>query len=171
MRSRRGFLAAVHHGIDQLGQHEEARHYYASALKLAPDAPSVLSNLGLSYALSKDLVHAEESLRRAAALPGADARVHQNLALVVGLQGRFEEAERMTQTDLPAEQAADNANYLRHMLVREATRPAAKVAASTPRREPRTAAGLRGSQSSDVETTASVQLHHPDRRRAENDYE
>ena len=39
--------------------------YYASALKIVPDEPSVLSNLGLSYVLSKDLPKAEETLRRA----------------------------------------------------------------------------------------------------------
>src|SRR3954471_4911289 len=34
--------------LDQLGRHEEARRYYSSALRIAPDEPSVLSNLGLS---------------------------------------------------------------------------------------------------------------------------
>ena len=41
--------------LDQMGRHEEAQRYYASALKIMPDEPSVMSNLGLSYALSKDL--------------------------------------------------------------------------------------------------------------------
>src|SRR4051794_9494803 len=41
--------------LDQLGRHDEARRYYASALKIVPDEPSVLSNLGLSYVLSRDL--------------------------------------------------------------------------------------------------------------------
>ena len=48
----------------------------------------MLSNLGLSYALSKDLKQAEETLRRAAGGGRIDPRVRQNLALVVGLQGR-----------------------------------------------------------------------------------
>jgi len=39
--------------LDQLGRHDEARRYYASALKIVPEEPSVLSNLGLSYVLSK----------------------------------------------------------------------------------------------------------------------
>src|SRR4051812_43595348 len=47
--------------LDQLGRHDEARSYYASALKIVPDEPSVLSNLGLSYVLSKDLPKAEET--------------------------------------------------------------------------------------------------------------
>src|SRR5580658_3162490 len=40
--------------LDQLGRHEEARNYYNSALKIVPGEPSVLSNLGLSYVLSRD---------------------------------------------------------------------------------------------------------------------
>ena len=79
--------------LDQMGRHEEAQRYYATALRIAPDEPSVLSNLGLSYALSKDLVRAETTLRRAAGQSRVDPRVRQNLALVVGLQGRFAEAE------------------------------------------------------------------------------
>src|SRR6202011_5931211 len=51
--------------LDQLGRHDEARRYYESALKIVPDEPSVLSNLGLSYVLSRDLPKAEEALRRA----------------------------------------------------------------------------------------------------------
>src|SRR5207253_8059758 len=102
--------------LDQMGRHEEARRYYASALKLAPDDPGVLSNLGLSYALSKNLKQAETILRRAAARPVAQARVRQNLALVVGLQGRYQEAEDIARADLPPEQAAANVAYLREML-------------------------------------------------------
>src|SRR6202163_3030255 len=61
--------------LDQLGRYEEARNYYSSALKIAPEEPSVLSNLGLSYVLSKDLAKAEETLRRANSSPDADPRV------------------------------------------------------------------------------------------------
>src|SRR4029077_6397692 len=61
--------------LDQLERHEEARQYYASALKIVPDEPSVLSNLGLSYVLSKDLPMAEETLRRAHGRDPKDARI------------------------------------------------------------------------------------------------
>src|SRR5205807_10334083 len=101
--------------MDQMGRHAEAQRYYASALKIMPDEPSVLSNLGLSYALSKDLKRAEETLRRAAERGGNDKRVRQNLALVVGLQGRFPEAESIAKADLPADEAAANVAYLRQM--------------------------------------------------------
>ena len=105
--------------LDQLGRHDEARRYYASALKIVPEEPSVLSNLGLSYVLSKDLPKAEEVLRRAYAGGKADARVRQNLGLVVGLQGRFAEAETIVKADLPADEAAANVAYLKEMLNRK----------------------------------------------------
>ena len=105
--------------LDQLGRHDEARNYYASALKIVPEEPSVLSNLGLSYVLSKDLPKAEEILRRAYATGKADARVRQNLGLVVGLQGRFAEAETIVKADLPADQAEANVAYLKEMLNRK----------------------------------------------------
>jgi Flp pilus assembly protein TadD len=105
--------------LDQLGRHDEARRYYESALKIVPDEPSVLSNLGLSYMLSKNLPKAEEALRHAYASGRADARVRQNLALVIGLQGRFAEAEQIVRADLPPEEAAANVAYLKQMLNRK----------------------------------------------------
>ena len=105
--------------LDQLGRHDEARRYYDSALKIVPEEPSVLSNLGLSYVLSRELPKAEEILRRAYASGKADARVRQNLGLVVGLQGRFAEAESIVRADLPEDQAAANVAYLKEMLSRK----------------------------------------------------
>ncbi len=104
--------------LDQLGRHDEARQYYASALKIMPEEPSVLSNLGMSYVLTKELAQAEQVLRRAYARPGAGSRVRQNLALVVGLQGRFAEAESIVKADLPPDEAAANVAYLKEMLNR-----------------------------------------------------
>jgi Flp pilus assembly protein TadD len=102
--------------LDQMGRHAEAQRYYETALKIVPNEPSVLSNLGLSYALSKDLKHAEATLRKAVTRPPVDPRVRQNLALVVGLQGRFDEAETIAKADLPPEEAAANVEFLKQML-------------------------------------------------------
>jgi Flp pilus assembly protein TadD len=113
-------LSAQGVALDQLGRYEEARQYYASALKIVPDEPSVLSNLGLSYLLSKDLPKAEETLRRADGQPGADRRVRQNLALVIGLRGRIAEAESLVKADRPADEAAANVAALRRLLSRKA---------------------------------------------------
>jgi Flp pilus assembly protein TadD len=105
--------------LDQMGRHEDAQRYYGTALRIVPDEPSVLSNLGLSYALSKDLVRAESTLRRASAQSPVDPRVRQNLALVVGLQGRFPEAEGIARADLPSDEAAANVAYLRQMMAQQ----------------------------------------------------
>ena len=65
--------------LDQLGKFDEARQYYASALKIVPDEPSVLSNLGMSYLLSKDLAKAEEVLPpRARARQDRSARADES---------------------------------------------------------------------------------------------
>ncbi|MDE2331844.1 MAG: tetratricopeptide repeat protein [Bradyrhizobium sp.] len=112
-------LSAQGAALDQLGRHDEARAYYASALKMVPGEPSVLSNLGLSYMLSKDLPKAEETLRQAYNSGRADTRVRQNLGLVVGLQGRFAEAESIVKADLPPDEAAANVAYLKQMLNRK----------------------------------------------------
>src|SRR3954447_1812749 len=105
--------------LDQLGRYEEARQYYSSALKIAPDEPAVLSNLGLSYVLSKDLPKAEETLRRAHSLAGTDPRIRSNLAMVVGLQGRAAEAERIAKADLPPEEATATVANLKRLLSRK----------------------------------------------------
>jgi Flp pilus assembly protein TadD len=122
--------------LDQLGRYEEARRYYASALKIVPDEPSVLSNLGLSYALAKDLKQAEATLRRATAQPAVGPRARQNLALVVGLQGRFSEAENIARADLPPEEAAANVEYLRQMLAQQKDEAQKPPAAQKPKRPP-----------------------------------
>ena len=105
--------------LDQLGRHAEAQRYYASALRLVPDEPSVLSNLGLSHALSKNLPQAEIALRRAAQQKPADPKIRQNLALVIGLQGRFAEAEKIVRADLSPDEAAQNVAYLRRMMAQQ----------------------------------------------------
>jgi Flp pilus assembly protein TadD len=116
---------------DQTGDHALAQKYYESALKLAPGEPSVLANLGLSYALAKRLDDAERSLREAAGHPRADGRVRQNLALVLGLQGKFEEAESVLRQDLSAEETSATLADLRNLSAR--TKSPKAVTAPAPR--------------------------------------
>jgi Flp pilus assembly protein TadD len=101
---------------DQLGDHASAQNYYETALRLKPDDPGVLSNLGLSYALSKRLPEAESTLRKATSQPGADVRARQNLALVLGLQGKFGEAESVARQDLSPVDAAESVAAMRKMV-------------------------------------------------------
>ncbi len=98
---------------DQLGEPERAQQLYQAALKLAPGEPTVMSNLGLSLALSKHLPEAERVLREAATSNRSDARVRQNLVLVLGLQGRFGEAETLARQDQSPTEAAATIAYLK----------------------------------------------------------
>jgi len=109
-------LSAQGSVADQLGDHERAREYYNAALKIRPDDPAVLSNLGLSHALSRNLPMAESTLRQAAGQPAADMRVRQNLALVLALQGKFGEAEEVSRRDLRPADAASNVAEIRRMI-------------------------------------------------------
>ncbi len=102
--------------LDQLDQSKAARVEYRKALDLVPNEPSVLSNLGMSYVLTGDLRGAETYLRQAIKHPRADSRVRQNLALVVGLQGNFEEAEKIARGELQQSEANENIKFLRQML-------------------------------------------------------
>jgi Flp pilus assembly protein TadD len=94
--------------LDQMNRHAEARRYYSTALKIVPNEPSVLSNLGLSYLLTRDLPRAEKTLRTASEQPNAEPKVRQNLALVLGLEGKVAEAEKIAGGNLPPEQAQAN---------------------------------------------------------------
>lgn len=128
--STRGSIA------DQLGDHVAAQSYYENALKLAPGEPSVLSNLGLSYALSRNLPQAESVLRQAAENPHSDMRERQNLALVLALQGKFAEAEQISARDLPPQQARENVAAIRQMISQSnAWRDIQKTAAGGPKSE------------------------------------
>ncbi|MBO0345695.1 tetratricopeptide repeat protein [Roseibium sp. CAU 1637] len=102
--------------LDQMGNHARAKTLYHQALQINPNDPSILNNLALSHLMSKELPEAEYTLRRAASAPGADSQVRQNLALVLGLQGKFQEAEQVASTDISPEDAKANIAYLRQML-------------------------------------------------------
>ncbi|MEP1229568.1 MAG: tetratricopeptide repeat protein [Litorimonas sp.] len=82
--------------LDQTEQYDLARKHYQRALSITPHDPNILANLGLSHALSGDAVTAEKWLRRASASPNAGPGVHQNLALVLQLQGKTAEAAKVS---------------------------------------------------------------------------
>jgi Flp pilus assembly protein TadD len=109
-------LSAQGSVADELGEHEQAQAYYAAALKIVPSEPHVLSNLGLSYALTKKLPLAEKALKEAATQPGADGRVRQNLAFVLALEGKFAQAEDVSRNDLDSQEAAANVTAIRRTL-------------------------------------------------------
>ncbi|PZF78711.1 pilus assembly protein TadD [Aestuariivirga litoralis] len=111
-------MSALGTAYDQQGLYQKAREQYAKALAADPQNLAVMNNLAMSYALEGNLKQAETELRAADALPRSksEPRIRQNLALVVGLQGRFDEATKLAQQDLPPEQVQENMAYLKKML-------------------------------------------------------
>lgn len=105
--------------LDQLGRNAEARAHYAQALVFAPGEASIEANMGLSYAMTNELPAAEQHLRRAVQMRGATSKIRQNLALVVGLQGRFDECRALYAAELPAEQVESNMAYVRALLTQQ----------------------------------------------------
>ncbi|SEP70151.1 Flp pilus assembly protein TadD, contains TPR repeats [Devosia sp. YR412] len=105
--------------LDQLGRNGEARALYTQALVFAPGEAAIEANMGLSYAMTNELPAAEQHLRRAVQMQGATSRVRQNLALVVGLQGRFDECRALYAAELPPEQVESNMAYVRALLTQQ----------------------------------------------------
>lgn len=108
--SARGTLAA------KRGDRKSAITLFEQAQTLAPAEPSVLNNLALAYALDGRPAEAETLLKGAAGKGGDITKIRQNLALVLGVQGKFEEAKQVASNDLAKEQANANVAYLEKMV-------------------------------------------------------
>jgi Flp pilus assembly protein TadD len=98
--------------LEQSDRDSEALAAHQRALALAPANPATLSNLGMYYATHGDPTRAEPLLRKAVAAPGARAQERQNLALVLGMEGKLREAEQLQRQDLPPQAVANNLAYL-----------------------------------------------------------
>jgi Flp pilus assembly protein TadD len=83
---------------EQNEQPDDARAAYLQALALSPNNPAVLADLALWYAKRGDTGQAETLLRT---------------AVVLGMVGRFAEAERLMRQDLPPPVTDNNLAYLR----------------------------------------------------------
>lgn len=108
-------LSAYGVAFDQIGEHGQARRIYDRALAMAPGQLSVMNNKGLSYALEGDLSKAKAVLRQTLA-NGGDARMRQNLALVLAISGDLREAERLARSDLPPIVADNNIGVYRKLV-------------------------------------------------------
>lgn len=116
------------------GEFKSAIPFYERALALAPNESSVLNNLALAQAMSGDPKTAEGLLRQASDKPSSDpARIKQNLALVLGLQGRYQEAKSVTAGLPGATQTAENVDIVRDIVrLPPQAAPTTAVAAAKP---------------------------------------
>lgn len=107
------------------GEYAKAQQLFEAALEKKPNAPAILNNLALAYAMDGKADRAEPILRQAMASGYDDPRVRQNLALVLGLQGKFGEAKQVASVDLSGAEAGKNTEFLRNM-VRDEIKTAAR---------------------------------------------
>ena len=96
----------------QVRRDDDAQAAWRAALALSPDNPAVLANMAMTLAVKGDAAQAEVLLSRAVAQPTAGLKERQDLTLVLGLQGKLDEAEKLLRQDLPPAQADANLAYL-----------------------------------------------------------
>ena len=97
---------------DQTKRPDDAQGAWTTALQLSPNNPAVLTNIAMAKVTAGDLGGAEPLLRTAVAQPAATLQIRQNLALVLGLEGKMGEAEKLLRQDLPPDQADANLAWL-----------------------------------------------------------
>ncbi len=97
--------------FDRAEQHAKAQEQYRKALSVQPYNATALNNMGLSFAMDNKLDMAEKTLRRALVAPSAGTQVRQNLAMVLSLQGKTDEARRLVGQDLPPSMANQTVGF------------------------------------------------------------
>jgi Flp pilus assembly protein TadD len=93
----------------------EAIQLFDRALALAPNQSSVLNNLAMAHAGNGEPAKAEEILRKAA-VSSRDPKIKQNLALVLGLQGKHDEAITARAGAAPQTTAVADTEYIKQMV-------------------------------------------------------
>lgn len=108
------------------GKYSEAIPFYERALQASPNQRSVMNNLALAYTMNGEAQKAEGILRQADP-DGSDPKIKSNLALVMSLQGRHDEAKQMAANGPSPGRTSDDVDTLRQ-IVRADQRPAAAPA-------------------------------------------
>jgi tetratricopeptide (TPR) repeat protein len=86
----------IHHRLAIIAAREErsadALRHFETARELAPRDSGLLSDLGYAYYLQHRLDEAEECLQQAVAADSQNKAAHNNLGIVLGVRGKFDEA-------------------------------------------------------------------------------
>lgn len=98
------------------GKYKDAVLHLERAQKLAPAQMSVMNNLALAYTMNGEAAKAEDLLRQAVNTGDASAKTKQNLALVLGLQGKYDEATQMDSTAVASDTAKANTALLKQIV-------------------------------------------------------
>ena len=77
---------------DKQRRHVEAQTLYTRVIQQRPQSGELFNDLGYSFYLSGQLPKAEQALAKAVQLESENARYRNNLGMVMGQQGRMQEA-------------------------------------------------------------------------------
>lgn len=83
-----------------------------AGLKISPDDPVLLNNLGMCMLVRKEFERALDCFTQAAGIVPDNTRYRSNMATVLALMGRRDEALALYQQILPKEEAAENVRIL-----------------------------------------------------------
>ncbi|MCP4393032.1 MAG: tetratricopeptide repeat protein [Alphaproteobacteria bacterium] len=95
---------------------EKSTNAYKKSLKIYPDNPDVLNNMGLSLALSGDIYGAIEIFENLVSKIDSQPQYRQNLAILLTLNGDIERASDYAYQDLPHDMATRNAKAYREIM-------------------------------------------------------
>ncbi len=99
----------------------EAVDMLSEALRIRPQDPVLLNNLGMCLLVRKEYEKALGHFTRAAGLVPESEKYRANMATALGLLGRQEESFALLQQVLPEDQAKHNAEILRKAREKEVT--------------------------------------------------
>lgn len=103
--------------LDRQERHRDAQRSYMRALSIDPSRIETRSNFAMSLTLTGELTGAEAALRQALAdTNGENLQIRENLALVLGLQGKFDEMKALKAHNAPRDAARGNEALLRGMV-------------------------------------------------------
>lgn len=96
----------------KMGKQDAAAKYLMEAVKAQPDNSKYLTDLGYALYLQNDLPAAEIALEESIKRDPSSKRSFNNLSLVLGHQGRMDEAYQIARSVLSAEEAHANIGYI-----------------------------------------------------------
>jgi Flp pilus assembly protein TadD len=97
---------------DLAGAHQDARELFILALKVNKHSPSILSNLGYSYYLSRNFMLAQSYFKKAIDNDPNFARAKTNLGLIYVRNGQYHRAIQLLQQVMTEAEAYNDVGYL-----------------------------------------------------------
>jgi Flp pilus assembly protein TadD len=101
------------------GSFDDALIYFKEALKYKENNPSILNNIGLAYAINDEPENAMQALSKAIDETSVKStqrkQIELNLALVLGVYGDMEAAEKILKQHLPPAAVANNLGLYAHL--------------------------------------------------------